>query len=91
MGPMGFQMFRRAPEKRDQQILARGRQRMPQALAILDHQLEGKDYIAGDFSIADCACAPWLELAPGFGIDLAPFANVSAWMTRMQGRPSWKA
>src|SRR5262249_22673367 len=30
LGPMGFQMFRRAPEKRDQQVLERGRQRMPE-------------------------------------------------------------
>jgi len=90
MGPMGFQMFRRAPEKRDEQILGRGRQRMPQVLAVLDRQLEGKDYLVGDFSIADCACAPWLELAPGFGIDLAPYGNVNAWMTRMQGRSSWQ-
>ena len=90
MGPMGFQMFRRAPEKRDEQILARGRQRMPEVLATLDSQLEGKSYIIGSFSIADCACAPWLELAPGFGIDLSPFRNLSAWMARMQERPSWK-
>ena len=91
MGPMGFQMFRRAPEKRDEQILARGRQRMPEVLGALDHQLEGKEYVAGDFSIADCACAPWLELAPGFGIDLTPFPNVRGWMERMQARPSWNA
>jgi glutathione S-transferase len=90
LGPMGFQMFRRAPEKRDQQILERGRQRMPEVLSALDRQLEAKDYIVGDFSIADCACAPWLEMAPGFGIDFAPFANVRAWMSRMQARPSWQ-
>jgi glutathione S-transferase len=91
LGPMGFQMFRRAPEKRDQQVLERGRQRMPEVLGALDRQLEGKDYIVGAFSIADCACAPWLELAPGFDIALGPFANVGAWMSRMQARPSWGA
>ena len=90
LGPMGFQMFRRAPEKRDQQVLERGRQRMPDVLGVLDRQLDGKDYVVGTFSIADCACAPWLELAPGFGIDLEPFANVRAWMSRMRARPSWE-
>jgi len=89
LGPMGFQMFRRTPEKRDQQILERGRQRMPEVLHVLDRQLEGKDYVVGAISIADCACAPWLELAPGFGIDLEPFPNVRAWMSRMRARPSW--
>jgi GST-like protein len=89
MGPMGFQMFRKAPDKRDQTILERGRQRMPEVLGALDRQLEGKEYIAGSFSIADCACAPWLELAPSFGVELEPFGHVSAWMARMQARPSW--
>lgn len=89
MGPMGFQMFRRAPEKRDQAILERGRQRMPEVLAVLDRQLEGKDYIAGDFSIADCACAPWLELTEFFGIETPGLDNVAAWMNRMKSRPSW--
>src|SRR5690606_34650415 len=69
MGPMGFQMFRRAPEKRDQAILARGRQRMPDVLAVLDRQLEGHDYIRGAFAIADCACESWIVLTELFGID----------------------
>jgi GST-like protein len=88
---MGFQMFRRAPDKRDEAILSRGQQRMPEVLGTLDRQLEGKEFIVGDFSIADCACAPWLELAGFFGIEMEPFANVTAWMSRMQARPSWSA
>ncbi len=91
MGPMGFQMFRKAPDKRDEATLSRGRQRMPEILALLDRQLEGSDYIVGDFSIADCACAPWLELAEYFGIEMEPFQNVRAWLSRMQTRPSWSA
>ncbi len=91
MGPMGFQMFRKAPDKRDEGILSRGRQRMPEVLDILDRQLEGHDYIVGDFSIADCACAPWLELGEFFGIEMGRFENVNAWMSRMQARPSWSA
>ncbi len=91
MGPMGFQMFRRAPDKRDEAILARGRQRMPEILSVLDRQLDGVEYIAGDFSIADCACAPWLELIEFFGIDTSGFDNVNAWMERMKSRPSWSA
>ena len=89
MGPMGFQMFRRAADKRDQAVLERGRQRMPEVLAVLDRQLDGKEYIAGDFSIADCACAPWLELSEFFGIDSSGLGNVAAWMQRVKSRPSW--
>jgi glutathione S-transferase len=91
MGPMGFQMFRKAPAQRDQAILDRGRQRMPEVLGVLDRQLAGREYIVGTFSIADCACAPWLDIAPMLGIDLEPHPNVRAWMERMQARPSWQA
>ncbi len=91
MGPMGFQMLRKTPDARDHAILDRGRKRMPEVLAALDRQLDGKDYVAGAFSIADCACAPWLELAPALGIELTPYANVEAWLARMRARPSWAA
>lgn len=91
MGAMGFQYLRRAPDKRDETVLARGRKRMPQVLASMEAQLDGKEYFAGDFSIADCANAPWLEMAPTLEIDLSPFPNVSAWLDRMRARPSWQA
>jgi glutathione S-transferase len=91
MGPMGFQMLRRAPEARDQGILDRGRKRMPEVLAVLDRQLTGKRYLVGDFSIADCACAPWLDITPALGIELTPYPNVERWLARMRDRPSWTA
>ncbi len=91
MGPMGFQMLRRAPDQRDEKVLARGRKRVPQLLQALDAQLAGKEFIVGDFSIADCANAPWLEFAPHVGIDMEPFKNVTAWLERMKSRPSWQA
>ena len=77
MGPMGFQMLRKAPEKRDQAILERGQKRMPEILAVLDRQLEGRNYIVGDFSIADCACAPWLEIGSLLGESLDKLDQVS--------------
>jgi len=91
LGPMGFQMMRKSPDKRDQGILDRGRRRMPAVLQVLDQQLTGRDYIVGAFSIADCACAPWLDIAPALGINLDPYPNVQAWMERMKARASWHA
>src|SRR5262249_29076155 len=43
LGPMGFQMFRRAPEKRDQQVLERGRHRRAEVRHVLDPKVEAKD------------------------------------------------
>ncbi len=60
---------------------------------VIVNELRWSDHevIVGDFSIADCACARWLELAEFFGIEMGSFDNVNAWMSRMQARTSWSA
>lgn len=58
---------------------------------VLERQLADRDYIAGDFSVADIACFPWTRLGKGHGIDLADFPAVAAWSERIAARPSAKA
>ena len=48
---------------------------------------DGRDYIAGEYSIADMAIWPWV-LPEGQGQDLADFPNLSAWMDRVRARPA---
>ena len=36
-------------------------------LNVVEGQLDGKDWIAGDFSIADSALAPWLRALDAYG------------------------
>jgi GSH-dependent disulfide-bond oxidoreductase len=55
---------------------------------VLDKQLAGKDYIAGDYSIADMACYPWVIPHEAHQIGLANFPNVSAWFERVKARPA---
>ena len=55
---------------------------------VLDGQLHGRDWIAGDYSIADIAAWPWVRAWRAQGIDLADFANVADWHVRMKGRPA---
>jgi GST-like protein len=38
---------------------------------VLDKRLEGREWIAGDYSIADIACWPWIFFREQHGIDLA--------------------
>jgi GST-like protein len=54
---------------------------------VLDKRLAGRDYIAGDYSIADIACFPWL-LPDGQGVDMAEFPHLAAWHARMSARPA---
>ena len=55
---------------------------------VLEKQLDGRDFIAGDYSIADMACWPWMRMPAAFGLDLADFPNVKAWSERIAARPA---
>lgn len=55
---------------------------------VLDRRLEGRDYVADVYSIADMALYPWLKLAMLYGQDMARFARVSAWLDRIAARPA---
>jgi GST-like protein len=55
---------------------------------VLDGQLDGRDYVAGEYSIADMALYPWMMLGPkSHGIERADFPRVAGWLDRMATRP----
>lgn len=58
---------------------------------VLNKQLAGRDYIAGDYSIADMACYPWIVPHEGQGQNLNDFPNVKRWFEVMGARPAVKA
>jgi GST-like protein len=53
---------------------------------VLDRQLEGQDYIAGEYSIADMACYPWIVPHEKQQQTLTDFPNLKRWFEAMQGR-----
>ena len=55
---------------------------------VLDRRLAGRDYICGDYSIADMACYPWIVAHEAHKIDLADFPNVATWYARVAARPA---
>ena len=55
---------------------------------VLDKQLAGKDYIAGEFSIADIASIGWAQGWEKQGQDINSFPNVKAWLERINARPA---
>lgn len=57
-------------------------------LGVLDRQLEGREYITGEYSIADMASWPWLIPYKRFGQSLDRLPNVAAWHDRMKSRPA---
>jgi GSH-dependent disulfide-bond oxidoreductase len=55
---------------------------------VLDKQLEGKDFITGEYSIADIASIGWAQSWERYGIDKAELKNFAAWIERLNARPA---
>lgn len=55
---------------------------------VLDRQLAGRDYVAGDYSIADMAIYPWAKLWEMQRQRLEDFPNMAAWLERIGARPA---
>jgi GST-like protein len=92
LGPMlgqahHFRMY--APEKIPYAI-SRYTDETNRLYGVLDRKLEGREYIVGDYSIADIACWPWIVPYALQGQDLGDFPNVQRWFDTMKARPAVK-
>jgi len=57
-------------------------------LTVLDHQLKEREYICGDYSIADIAAWPWAVTHNWSGIDITGLEDLQSWLERMTARPA---
>jgi glutathione S-transferase len=100
VSPAGFPIMRTTNERirnvwkyavPDSKTVEAARQELARYLAVLDDALAGRDWLEGDFSLADIAYAPHLALiAEGEnGFDFASTPNVRAWLARLWNRPAW--
>ncbi len=55
---------------------------------VLDTQLQGRDFVADSYSIADMACHPWIASYARQGQTLEDFPNVKRWFEAMGARPA---
>jgi GSH-dependent disulfide-bond oxidoreductase len=55
---------------------------------VLDRQLVGKDYMAGELSIADMACYPWIVPYEKQHQNLTDFPDLHRWFDRMHDLPA---
>lgn len=94
LGPMAGQThhFRQyAPAVvSDQRQLAYGVRRYTDEVrrlySVLDRRLEDRDYVAGDYSIADMAIWPWIVPYRNQGQDLERTPRLKAWFDRIGAR-----
>lgn len=77
-----------APNAADEDaVKARGREIFERGLGVLDHALSGKDYVAGQFSIADAALF-YVEFWGAARLKMDLPSNVAAHYQRMAARPA---
>jgi GSH-dependent disulfide-bond oxidoreductase len=57
---------------------------------VLDRQLQDREYVVGEYSIADMAVYPWTVPHQSQEIDLNNFPNVKRWFESIQSRPAVK-
>ena len=98
LGPMAGQThhFRQyAPAMlADQRQLAYGANRYSnethRLYGVLNRRLADREYVAGEYSIADMACWPWVMPWTLQGIALDEFPHVQAWYERIRARDAVK-
>lgn len=57
-------------------------------LAVMDVRLRDRDFLAGEYSIADIAAFPWVMPYKSFGQDLDRFKNLRRWFDEIKNRPA---
>ena len=79
------------PQMQDQQELTKCRAHGMLALKILDDHLKDNQFLAGEYSIADIGCYPYVHLAPEGEIDIEAYSSVISWIERIQSQPGYIA
>lgn len=92
-GQLGFFHKFAGKEYEDKRPHERYRAESTRLLAVLDGQLEGRDWIVGDYSIADMAVGPWVRTLVGFYeardiVGWDSLVNVPSWFDRFMARPA---
>jgi len=90
LGPMGGQLSHFVNHAKEGNEYARARyaREYDRLLGVMESQLAERDYLAGDYSIADMAAFPWLLPYRVFGVDLSGFPRVRRWFDSIKARPA---
>jgi len=88
LGPMAGQLSHFVNYVRDEQPYARQRysNEYDRLLAVMDVRLRDREFLAGDYSIADIASFPWVIPYRRLGNDLDNFPNLRRWFDALKER-----
>jgi GST-like protein len=90
LGPMAGQghHFRRAAPEQIPYAVERYGNETRRIYGVMDKRVAGERYLAGEYSIADMACYPWIARHEWQQIDLTEFPNLKRWFDELTDRPA---
>ena len=90
LGPMAGQAhhFRRYAPEQIQYGIDRYTNEVNRLYGVMNRRLADRDYLAGDYSIADMAAFPWVRPYRNQGQDLEEFPNLKRWFEAIAVRPA---
>lgn len=90
LGPMAGQAhhFLMAAKEPNPYGIERYTKECQRLYGVMDRRLAGRDFLAGDYSIADMACYPWVWRHERHKVSLDDFPNVKSWYERISQRPA---
>lgn len=84
--------LRKSEGERDQNAIEQARAKIAECFDRLEKELEGREYLAGPFSLADIAFVPNLDTLERIQVQIDPkYKNVLGWIARLKARPSFAA
>jgi GST-like protein len=90
VGPMLGQTHHFNHFNPDKSVYARERyvKEAARIYAVLDRRLADREYLAGEYSIADIATWPWIARYEWQGIDWSAYGNLLRWYREIASRPA---
>lgn len=79
------------PERRNDEIAARALKLLNRVLVAAEAHMEGREFIADDFTIADTITGHAVIMSRRLGADFANSPNLTAYADRLEARPAFKA
>jgi GST-like protein len=90
IGPMfgQAQHFHRYAPENFSYVVDRYTKESYRLLNVMERRLDHMEYLAGDYSIADIACFPWVRIHKMMGLTLQDYPRVTEWYGEILERPA---
>jgi len=93
MGPMNnyvVETILLKPERRSEEHAKRALKLMMRMVQTVDAHMEGRDYLAGEFTVADTITGHACYMCQKFGVDYSDLPHLRAYVDRLKERPAFQ-